>query len=37
MSISRRQWLKWTAGGGAGLALGDVGVSAAEFGTPRRT
>lgn len=32
MSIGRRQWLKWSAGAGAGLALGDAGVSAAELG-----
>ncbi len=32
MSIGRRQWLKWSAGVGAGLALGDAGVSAAELG-----
>ena len=31
MSVSRRQWLKWSAGVGAGLALGDLGVDAAEL------
>jgi formate dehydrogenase major subunit len=31
MSIGRRQWLTWSAGIGAGLALGDLGVSAAEL------
>ena len=33
MSIGRRQWLKWSAGAGVGLALGDAGVSAAELGS----
>jgi len=32
MSIGRRQWLRWSAGIGAGLALGDAGVSAADLG-----
>jgi formate dehydrogenase major subunit len=30
MSIGRRQWLKWSAGAGAGLALADLGIAAAE-------
>ena len=31
MSIGRRSLLKWSAGVGAGLALGDLGVSAEEL------
>ena len=30
MSISRRNWLKLTAGGGAGLALAELGFSASK-------
>ena len=30
MTVSRRSILKWTAGGGAGLALGELGLSTKE-------
>jgi formate dehydrogenase major subunit len=31
VSIGRREWLRWSAAAGAGLALGDLGVSADEL------
>ena len=37
MSIGRRQWLRWSATAGAGLALGDLGVSAEELHAAARS